>query len=325
MASSSTIAMSGLGRVRRILGIVRGKIGEQLGDDPDRVGVVLGEEVHVAGDRGVHVGAADVVHRHRLARHRLDHLRAGDEHVGVLPGHHDKVHERRRIGGAARTRAADHGDLRHHARQEDVHVEDVAVTGQRVDTFLDAGAGGILEGDDRRAELGGLLHQRDDLFGVHLAERSADNREILAERRDDASADVTRARHDPVGRQVLVLHAEEAGGMVDVGPELLEGVVLKQRVEPVARAHEPLRAPLRELVRAAAGQDGPPALAQVLKQLQRKRHLVTVCLNVGCREGRRQRNARSGGRSPTSCGVGVSTTAASSSLRRPPPVLKAEL
>ncbi len=63
-------------------------------------------------------------------------------------------------------------------------------------------------------------------------------------------------------------------------PEFLEGVFLKQRVEPIARRHQPLRAPLRELVRAAAGQDGLPALAQVLEQFQGKRHLVTVRMDV---------------------------------------------
>ena len=32
------------------------------------------------------------------AGHRLDHLRAGDEHLRVLPRHDDEVHQRRRVG-----------------------------------------------------------------------------------------------------------------------------------------------------------------------------------------------------------------------------------
>ncbi len=51
--------------VRRILGIVLRQEGQQLLDDADGVGVVLGEEMHVAGDGGVHVGAADLVHASR--------------------------------------------------------------------------------------------------------------------------------------------------------------------------------------------------------------------------------------------------------------------
>ena len=54
--------------VRRILGVVGGQVGKQLLHDLDGVAIVVGDEVHVAADRRVHVGAADVVHRGRLAR-----------------------------------------------------------------------------------------------------------------------------------------------------------------------------------------------------------------------------------------------------------------
>ena len=127
-------------------------------------------------------------------------------------------------------------------------------------------AGRILEGDDRAAELGRLLHQRHDLLGVHLAERAADDREILAEGGDHASADVARSGHDAVGGQHLALHAEEAAGMADMRAEFLERVFLEQRVEPVARRHQALLAPLRELVGAASGLDFVLAPAQVLEK-----------------------------------------------------------
>ena len=127
----------------------------------------------------------------------------------------------------------------------------------------------ILEGDDRRAELGGLLHQRHDLLRVHLAERAADDGEILAEGRDEPAADIARAGHDPVGGQRLLLHAEEAAGMLHVGAELLKRGFLKQSVEPVARGHQPLVAAPRELVGAASGENLLPAPAQVLEPFHR--------------------------------------------------------
>ena len=85
--------------------------------DADGVALVLGDEMHVAADGGVHLGAADLVHRRRAPGHRLDDLRPGDEHLGVVAGHDDEVHQRRRVGGTAGARAADDGDLRHDAGQ----------------------------------------------------------------------------------------------------------------------------------------------------------------------------------------------------------------
>ena len=188
--------------MRRVLGIVLRQEGQQLAHDADGFGVILREEMHVAGHGGVHVGAADLLHGDRLARHRLDHLGTGDEHVGVLPGHDDEVHQRRRIGGAARAGAADHRDLRDHAGQQHVLEEHAAVAGERVDALLDARAGGILECDDGRAEFRRLLHQRHDFLRVHLAERAAEHGEILGEGRNHASIDIAGADNHAVGGQV---------------------------------------------------------------------------------------------------------------------------
>ena len=81
--------------VRRIFGVVRWEEAEQLLGDADGIVIVLGDEVDVAADRGVHLGAAHVVHAH-LRPVTVDHLRAGDEHVRVVPRHDDPVHQRRR-------------------------------------------------------------------------------------------------------------------------------------------------------------------------------------------------------------------------------------
>ena len=108
------------------------------------------------------------------------------------------------------------------------------------------------------------MHQRHDLLGVHLAERAADDGEILAEGGDDATADVAGADHDAVGRQHFRLHAEVAGRMLDMGALFLEGALLEQRVEPVARGHQAFCVARRELVGAAAFENRFAASAHVL-------------------------------------------------------------
>ena len=74
----------------------------------------------------VRVGAAQLLGRHVFAGDLLDHLRSGDEHLG-LARLDDEVGERRAVSRAARAGAADQRDLRHSAGQHHVGVEDLAV------------------------------------------------------------------------------------------------------------------------------------------------------------------------------------------------------
>ena len=139
--------------MRRVLGVVRRQVAEQLAGKLDGMAVVAGDQMHVAADGGVHGGAADIVHRGLAPGDRLDDLGPGDEHAGIGLGHDDEVHQRRRIGRAAGAGSGDDRDLRHDPRQQHVVVEDAAIAGQRVDPFLDPGPAGVLEGDQRDAEL----------------------------------------------------------------------------------------------------------------------------------------------------------------------------
>jgi hypothetical protein len=58
----------------------------------------------------------------------------------LFASHDHEVHQRRRVRRAARTGTTDHRDLRHDAGEQDVGVEDVAVAGECIDTFLNARA-----------------------------------------------------------------------------------------------------------------------------------------------------------------------------------------
>jgi hypothetical protein len=99
--------------VRGVVGIVGREITQELAGDVERVAIIVGDEVDIAADAAVHRGTADLVHGDVAPGHRLDHLRPGDEELGVLPGHDDPVHQRRRISRAAGAGPGDHRDLRH--------------------------------------------------------------------------------------------------------------------------------------------------------------------------------------------------------------------
>ena len=81
--------------MRRVFGVVGRQVGQQLLNQRDGVMIVLGNEVRVAAHRSVHFGTADFGHRRGPTSHRLDHFRAGKEHVRVMPSHDHEIHQRR--------------------------------------------------------------------------------------------------------------------------------------------------------------------------------------------------------------------------------------
>ena len=114
----------------------------------------------------------------------------------------------------------------------DVAVEDLAVGGQRVDTLLDAGPTGIVEADDRRADLPGEIHDFADLLGVAFAERPADDGEVLAEDEDLPSADrAVTGDHPVAGRAFPAFGRGVPSDLEDV--DFFEGSFVEQQVEPL--------------------------------------------------------------------------------------------
>ena len=189
------------------------------------------------GDAGLRVvghRAAELLELDLLAGDRLDHVGAGDEHVRRLLDHEDEVGHGGGVDGAAGARAHDHADLGDHAGALDVADEDVAVAAERDDALLDPGAAGVVDADHRRADLGGHVHDLDHLLRHDLAERAAEDREVLAEDEDRAAVDLPVAGDDGVAPGPVLLHVEVVGPVADEGVELLEGAGVEQLLDPLA-------------------------------------------------------------------------------------------
>ena len=152
--------------------------------------------------------AAELLELDLLAGDRLDHVGAGDEHVRGLLHHEDEVGHRGRVDGAAGARAHDQADLRDDAGALDVADEDVAVGAERDDALLDPRAARVVDADDRAADLGGQVHDLAHLLGHDLAERAAEDREVLAEDADRAAVDRAVAGDDGVAPGPVLLHVE---------------------------------------------------------------------------------------------------------------------
>ena len=197
--------------------------------------LVVGREVGDARLRVVAHRPAELLELDLLARDRLDHVGAGDEHVRGLLHHEDEVGDGGGVDRAARARAHHEGDLRDHARAADVAQEHVAVRAERDDALLDPRAAGVVDPDDRAADLGRQVHDLAHLLGHDLAQRAAEDREVLREDAHAPAVDRAVAGDDRVAPRPVLVHLEVGRAVADVRVELLEGAGVEQLLDPLAR------------------------------------------------------------------------------------------
>ena len=181
-----------------------------------------------AGDHVVHVAAAQIRHADRLAGGRLDDVRPGDEHVGVLTRHDDQVGQRRAVHGAARAWAEDDGDLRDKTARLAGLLENPPVLAERRDTFLDTRAAGVDQCDNRHFEADGHIHEVANLLAFSHAERAAAHREVLRIHGDRAPVHFAEPGDDGrTGNPLVDVAADETA-------DFLEAVGVEQQVEAFA-------------------------------------------------------------------------------------------
>ena len=139
------------------------------------------------------------------------------------------------VGGAARARAEHHADLRDDAGGPGVALEDAAVAGERGDALLDTGARAVVERDQRRAGRDGHVHDLVDLRGVGLAQRAAEDPEVVGVDEDRAAVHRAPAGDHTVGVRLLGLQAEAGRPVPAQLLDLAEGALVQQQLDPLAR------------------------------------------------------------------------------------------
>jgi hypothetical protein len=245
-------------------------------------------------------GAAELLLRDVLTGRRLHDIGTGDEHVRRLLHHEDEVRHCRRVDRAAGAGPEDDADLRDDAARLDVAEEDAAVARQAHDAFLDARARAVVEPDERCADARGEIHDLVDLLGEHLAERAAEDREVLREQEHLAAVDRAPTGDDTVGERPRVLDAEAVRAVAGEHVELVEAVGVEQLLDALAGGELPA------IVLALDGGGGARVdrvvleLGELLDALfdgVRLRHIGSRGYRVTCRglraSGRRSRGDRS--------------------------------
>src|SRR3546814_20880589 len=100
--------------------------------------------------------------------------------------------------------------------------------------LLDAGAGAVVEADERGADLGGEVHHLVDLLGEHLAEGAAEHSEVLAEYEHLAAVDRAPAGDHAVGVGAL-LQTAVVGAVAGEHVELVERPGVEQELRSEER------------------------------------------------------------------------------------------
>ena len=142
-----------------------------------------------------------------------------------------------------------------------VAAEDLAVEAERDDALLDAGAGALVDADDRAAGPDGEVHDLGDLLAVDLAERAAEHGEVLGEHADLAAVDGAVAGDHAVAVGPLLLQAERGGAVPGELVELDEGALVEEQLDALAGGLAALRVLLLDrLGRARVDRLVEPAL-----------------------------------------------------------------
>src|SRR6185295_11601906 len=127
------------------------------------------------------------------------------EHVGRVFDHYVKVGDGRTIDGAPCAWSHDATDLRHDAARQRVAQKDLGVTTEADDAFLNARSTGIIEADDRRANLHRQVHYFADLLRVSLRQGAAENGEVLSKDKNlPAVHQTVSGDHSITGIQLLI-------------------------------------------------------------------------------------------------------------------------
>ena len=151
-----------------------------------------------------------------------------------------------------------------------LRLEHLAIAAEGRDALLDTGAAGVEEADDRRAVLQRHVLDLGHLLGMRFGQRAAEHGEILGEDEDRPAVDRAPAGDDAVAGDPRLLHAEIGGAVLHEHVELLEGALVEQDLEPLARGQLRFRM-LRgdALLAAAEPRRGPPDLELLKDMLHR--------------------------------------------------------
>ncbi|OPZ72695.1 MAG: hypothetical protein BWY82_01329 [Verrucomicrobia bacterium ADurb.Bin474] len=101
--------------------------------------IVIGNNVDISTHRSMGSSSCKLRQLRFFSGCSLDHLRTTDEHIRILLGHDQEIHQRRRIGSSTGAGSCDDGDLGNQTGKLNIPEKDLSIAGKRVHAFLNPG------------------------------------------------------------------------------------------------------------------------------------------------------------------------------------------
>ena len=227
---------------------------------------VIGE-MGYAALRGMHHGAAQLLHRSFLIDDRLHHVRSGDEHFRGVLHHENKIADGGCIAGSAGAGAKDHRDLGNHAAGLRMAQKHSRIAAQGVDSLLDSRSAAVVDADKRRFHLQRHILNSADFHGMAFSERSSDHGEILAGRIDQTSFHISISRYNAVAGYSSLIQVKVVDPGFHKGIRLHKGTLIEQQLQTFPRRQLSAVVLLLYLCLPAAEERLFPSFLQILIRL----------------------------------------------------------
>ena len=182
----------------------------------------------------MNAGTTQVFLSNVFASYGLHHLRSGKEHIRSTFHHKSKVGKSRRINRTTRTRTEDTRNLRNNTRSEDVTLENLSITRQRIDTFLNTCATRVIDTDTRSTHLHGHIHHLTNLERHGFRKRTCRYGKILCKHIHQSSFNSSVTCYHTVARIMLLIHAEVGTTMLNEHIQFFKATLVKQHCNAFA-------------------------------------------------------------------------------------------
>src|SRR5208283_445174 len=174
----------------------------------------------------VQPGPTEALRIDHFARNLLYHLRTGDEHVAGFLSHENEVRDRGRVHSSAGARAHDDRYLWDYSRCPDISIEDLTVSGQAFDAFLDTGSARILNADERKTISVSEIHNLADLLGVGKREASPKHGKVLGKHVHSPAVDSAESGDHAFTWYLGLGHAEIRAAVCHEFVHLFKGIIV---------------------------------------------------------------------------------------------------
>ena len=156
----------------------------------------------------VHAYSTEFFFCHFFLCHASHHIRSCNKHITGVFHHQNKIGQCRRINRTTGTRSHDRANLWNHSGCHRIAQEYLGISGQRTYSFLNSCTSRVIQSDDGCSHLHGHVHHFTNFLSMRFRKSSSKYGEILCEYINQALANHTISRHNPVSGKFLLFHTE---------------------------------------------------------------------------------------------------------------------